>query len=278
MICNNNAKSSALREMYDRFEDWALFNEDGSVSHFRVSCLSIVALCLLLHVALKPNADDAASVVQVAQSQSATATNIKVASSNQIMPVQGNSSRGSMTQANSNTKLESINATPSTTAEDVILSKDDSDWEDEEVKSAWYMFGFGAKERKQKQLLAANRKQAVSEIIDGAAFLSACGNINSGYIGCRFSFSDKLKNNFDSTVEAVDDGFMLTLTAKGNQRNDRCTRFIVNSDGVYQAFDNTGALNNKCFGSSIKSSDLLSIRTTEDNLHSSHANSGLAVK
>lgn len=278
MICKKNAKSTALREMYDRFEDWALFNEDGSVSRFRVTCLSLCALSLLAHVALKPSTNEVADNVLIAQANNSNVANVSVSASNQLLPVQSATSRGSMTQANANTNLVSINSTQASNAEDVILSKDDSDWEEEEVKSAWYMFGFGEKERKLKQQLAANRKEAVTEIIDGAAFLSACGNINSGYIGCRFSFSDKLKNNYDSTVEAVDDGFMLTLTAKGNQRNDRCSRFIVNSDGVYQAFDNTGALNNKCFGSSIKSSDVLSIRTTEDNLHASHSNTGLAAK
>lgn len=256
----SHSKHLSIGELFYSFQDWALFNHDGTVSRFRVSCLSLFALSLLLHVALKPNGTDYQDPSLVATRADATA---------QAVPVQTSVSRGSMSQGNESNNLMSMNSTQQTAAVD-------EEWEEEEVKSAWYMFGFGDEERKKKQQLAANRKAAASEIIDGAAFLSACGNINSGYIGCRFSFSEKIQKNFDSTVEAADDGFMLTLTAKGNQLSDRCSRFVVNSEGVYQAFDRNGALNNKCFGSSIKSSEVLSIRNNEDQVHSSNSQSGLA--
>lgn len=97
------------------------------------------------------------------------------------------------------------------------------------------------------QTLEQNRASALSEIEEGLSFLSTCGNINEGYIGCSWQFSDFFNKNYDYKLEAQDDGFVLKVKAKASQKGDNlCQSFSFDSLGVYKAYDNLGHESDKC--------------------------------
>lgn len=223
MSSNFNDLMIGAKNCYQKFKFHPLYNEDGSPSYVRASLLAAFALSLILHVFLRPN------VIDVSGQQDSGEINI----------VQGNSVVHKSFDPFNKSAQRTVNQGASLASQEqtVIASEDDG----------WSLFGFDSQEAKEHKQLVANRKQALVELSDGAAFLTSCGNINAGYIGCSFDFSKKVRSYYDSNIEAVADGFMITLVAKGNQQKDGCAKFVVNSEGVYQAYDVNGVVSQKCF-------------------------------
>lgn len=157
-----------------------IFNEDGTVSLFRVSCLAVLALSVLAYFLLRPHDGGTAETLAAA----------------------GQDNVGELAQAQ---------------------EIDDYD-----------------------PLLV--RQMAIAELNDGAEFFKACGNINFGFEGCNYQFSDQLLSFYIPQVEAADDGFTITLTAKGRQRLDDCVKFTVDSIGTFVALDNQDRVTDKCTG------------------------------
>ena len=243
--------SSSLATMFaSSYQKWKfnpLYNYDGSPSYFRAVLLALFALSLIAHVCLKTPSATSNSALTLDGSLTASAL--------QEEP-----------EAESSTWTQGVStdsqghATLSATAS--------------EQSKGWSFLGFSSEEAKVHQKLLANRKQALLELSDGAAFLNSCGNINSGYIGCRFSFSKKVSPYYDSTIEAADDGFMITLVAKGEQQQDGCVKFVVNSEGLYQAFNLQGVENQQCFLNTAIGEQMLSIHRVVDDVKGSPAPSG----
>lgn len=157
-----------------------IFNEDGTISLFRVACLVVLALSVLAYFMLKPHDGGNALAANAAgQDQTGEAA--------------------------------------------VAENSDDYD-------------------------LVAVRQMAIAELNDGAEFFKACGNINFGFEGCNYQFSDKLLSFYIPGIYAADDGFTITLTAKGRQRLDDCVKFTVDSIGTFTALDKDGLATDKCSG------------------------------
>lgn len=143
------------------------------------------------------------------------------------------------------------------------------DFSDEE-DSSWSLFGMDS-ERKQ---LLQNRKLALTEINDGASYLEACGNINAGYVGCKYTFSEKLSPFYNASIEAADDGFMITLEAKGEQLKDYCSRFVINSEGYFGGFNRQGNMDQKCSLETTPSAGMKAVNRSVDHLPGNPAPSG----
>lgn len=234
-----------LANFYHKWKFHPLYNYDGSPSYFRASLLAVFALSLIGHVCLKGAVVESHGEQGLLGTIATTTTTTTTANSDNWV---GSDSKGGAT-----------------------LPDDEQ---------GWSFLGFSSDEAKVHKKLLANRKQALLELSDGAAFLNSCGNINSGYIGCRFSFSKKVSPYYDSTIEAADDGFMITLVAKGEQQKDGCTKFVVNSEGLYQAFNGQGIENEQCFLNSAINEHMIAIHRVVDDVKGSPAPSGakLAAK
>lgn len=141
----------------------------------------------------------------------------------------------------------------------------------EEEDSAWSFFS--SEEAAKKQLIKI-RRQALTEMNDSAAYLSACGNINAGYVGCKYQFSDEVQPYYDASIEAMADGFMITLQAKGSQLQDDCAKFVINSEGYYEGFNKQGHIDKKCLLDISPSSSVLALHRSVDNLRGNPAPSG----
>lgn len=203
-----------------------LYYEDGSPCYFRAGCLALFATCLILHVFLKDNKIDegefaSQSQVQVNQEQQSNMQSTMKRSDQFIV------NKAVLTRDSSS---NNVNAT---------IEKGDNSW------SLFNAFNDKENVDEQKALLI-QRKQAVKELLDGASFLAACGNINSSYKSCRFNFSDKVKANYNSRIDASNDRFIIAIQAKGQQAKDLCQVFVINSEGAYQAYDYQGNVNNDC--------------------------------
>ncbi len=171
-----------------------IFNEDGTISLFRVGCLVVLALSVLAYFMLKPH--DGGNAFAKA-----------------------------------------------------VLSVDKKNE------------ASGAKACEDYDLVAV-RQMALAELNDGAEFFKACGNINFGFEGCNYQFSDKLLSFYIPRVYAADDGFTITLTAKGRQRLDDCVKFTVDSIGTFVALDNRGLETDKCLWQTASDHGVL--RVTDD--------------
>lgn len=227
-----------------------LFYEDGSVCRFRVGCLAAAACCAVMHVALK-----------AVQEESYTTAAAEISS----LQVSGSESYASSGILRINTISSSV---PAETTERSAVNSDltgelsvagQSEYDDifssEEIHDKSFVSEiadsigrlFGDKESEEKKRLLSVRKQALSELKDSVGFLSACGNINAGYMGCSYKFSDMVNANYHAGVESADDGFIVTLEAKGSQMKDPCRRFVVSSEGFYAAYNINGNSDSKCF-------------------------------
>lgn len=204
-----------------------LFYDDGSPCYFRAICLALFASCLILHVFLK---DSQSQVVLSAEDHSVSAnTTDKVINANgsQIDRISErvNANQAGLTQASNQ----------------VVTDQDDD-------KSSWSIFN-AFKDRTEssaEKLLQNQRVLALTEMLDGASFLVACGDINASYKNCKFTFSDKVKANYSSQIVFKNDLFIISLKAKGQQSRDLCSQFIISSDGRYQAYDYNGNVNSEC--------------------------------
>ncbi len=131
------------------------------------------------------------------------------------------------------------------------------------------------KEKELKKELFSNRVYAISEIIEAADFLSSCGTMNKGYIGCKLSFSDKLLSHYNPVISSFGDGYTITLKAVGVQKSDKCSLININSQGLFEGFDKSGRINETCIPSKYKNRHITSIRRATDNLDGMTAPSGL---
>lgn len=94
--------------------------------------------------------------------------------------------------------------------------------------------------------LAVNRTMALSEMVNGFSLLVSCGKIRGSYENCSFSFSKKVKKNFDTKVISNAKAFAIALAAKGDQLADDCVKYEFSSTGVYRAYDKQGQLSDSC--------------------------------
>lgn len=140
----------------------------------------------------------------------------------------------------------------------------------EESSNSWSFFG----EDKERRQLLKIRKMALTEINDSAAYLAACGNINAGYVGCKYTFSDQLNPYYDASIEAAADGFIITLQAKGEQLKDDCSKFVINSEGYYAGFNKQGHMDQKCLLEISPSSSVLALHRSIDDVQGNPAPSG----
>ncbi len=124
-----------------------------------------------------------------------------------------------------------------------------------------------------KEVILENRKLALTELEEASEFFRTCGLLNQGFEGCAYTFSDKVLGSFIPKVEAFDDGFSLSLFAKGAQLNDLCPTLEVTSQSGLLAFDSQGKLTESCL---LKKQNvqISSLRRSTDELHGNPAPSG----
>lgn len=292
-----------IKNFIARYKFSPLYYNDGSPCYVRAGCLAACACCMLLSVALKnpePNSDMAVSESNLALAavdapQGAGVSSDVSIGANGVISFQDSAAAyddsGSLqhgaaardaVQAAAAVSTQQQSETEGTLSPEMIAANSaaadavyeaEADAEDD----SWSFWAFFSGEAKLKKERLAHRKQALEELVNGAAFLTSCGNINAGYIGCRFDFSSKVNPYYDSKIEAADDGFMITLEAKGDQLKDSCTRFVVNSEGVYQAFDAKGHERHKCLLDSGLAEQMVSIHRAVDDLQGNPAPSGASL-
>ena len=263
MSSNFAALITSSKSYYQKFKFNPLYNEDGSPSYIRASLLAVFAMSLILHVLLKPS-EASYDNQSINNKLNITQGNMVEHKSFDPFNKSAYNKATSDTLPNEGSLKSGQIALDHKEVEPVIASED----------QGWSIFGFDSQEAKENKQLVANRKQALAELSDGAAFLSSCGNINAGYIGCKFNFSKKVSPYYDSNIEAVADGFMITLVAKGEQLKDGCVKFVANSEGVYQAFDSNGLESQKCFMNSAINEHMLSLHRAVDDIRGNAAPSG----
>lgn len=278
-----------------RWDFSPLYYDDGRPCYFRASCLALCAFCMLLSVALKDDsssADDAQDLMAQNQGTEGVmhltpSSGVTVSSEGVILgsisdssnlqmthrvPLQHGEAASSMVNAAAATSMveNDPNATSGVLTADMIAqSNAAAEAQDNEQilgdeDEGWSFLGLFDSDHKEKKALMANRKQALDELVNGAAFLQSCGDINAGYLQCHFNFSEQVSSNYDSSIEAATDGFRITLLAKGEQLQDGCAKFVVDSAGVYQAFDANGNAQEKCLLGSV-------IKQQQESLHNAVA-------
>ena len=84
------------------------------------------------------------------------------------------------------------------------------------------------------------------ELKSGFDFLNSCGNINAGFEGCSFKFSEEVLKFYDAKVTTADDGFSIELKAKKDIQKDECVQFSINSLGKFKALDKMNRATDKC--------------------------------
>ncbi len=125
--------------------------------------------------------------------------------------------------------------------------------------------------------LELQRSHAINEMADGAQFLKTCGEFNEGFVNCKVEFSDEVKTNYQTEVNAFADGFAITLTAKGPMAKDRCHVMSVDSAGHLEARDEAGQNADKCFPDGYMKKDLTAFYRAADTIEGSAAPSGAQV-
>lgn len=278
-----------VKTLWERYKFSPLYYEDGRPCYVRIGCLSACACCLLLSVALKDNSPSA-DMGQSAEAGSSLLASSSAVGANGVILSSDAQSDPARTLQHGAAAMDVVQtaAAVSTqeTAQEGVLSlaaidansaKEEADTASLDVdtdEDSWSLWDFLTGESKKKKALLTHRKQAIEELVNGAAFLTSCGNINAGYIGCRFDFSSKVSDYFDSKIEAADDGFVITLEAKGDQLEDSCARFVVNSEGLYQAFDANGFVRQKCLVNSGLGEQMVALHRAIDGAQGNPAPSG----
>ena len=258
------------RSFWARFRFAPLRYNDGTPCYFRAACLAVLALCLVAQGLVLGARKDAQSAqlaqagenatsaqtlpqdqltqgvsgtLQVGQSVSATAVGPSLSSA--TAPV---SSHFAIAPNGTNATLgeRSLTATSSLSTAHVAPPRSELDVT-LQPSGFWSMLGLSSDEDKLKAQLLKNRRAALVELLDSAAYFNSCGTINSSYAGCNYRFSKRLKALYDISVKADPKGYIIAITAKGEQAQDPCARFTVNAQGEYFAYDQNGAHNLKCF-------------------------------
>lgn len=189
-----------------------LYNADGSLSVFRLICLTVTACCLLSYPFVK------------------------------------NSGQSSQSAASSQETASSKTS--------VLGSFIESD------------------EKKELKKLQKIRKDALVELKSGFDFLNSCGNINAGFEGCSFKFSEEVLKFYDAKVTTADDGFSIELKAKKDMQKDECVQFSINSLGEFKALDKMNRATDKCTPKDFVKKNLSTIYRATDYIEGQAAPSG----
>lgn len=157
----------------------------------------------------------------------------------------------------------------------VLLKREDHQAYEGSVfeESSGSSFSFFKPKPKPEEIAKANREAALAELAQAADFLTQCGTINLGFEGCTFSFSDLVNQSFVPQIAAADDGFAVTLTAKGAQRSDACVTLTVTSQSEIIGFNAAGLKDSQCTLSS-QDSELAKVHRITDDLKGNPAPSG----
>ncbi|MBQ9275179.1 MAG: hypothetical protein IJ228_10225 [Succinivibrio sp.] len=185
----------------------AFHNEDGTLSVFRVGCLTVACLCFL------------------------------GAAGNQLYAGHGAGFDGS----------DLVGAERDSRAEQLM-----SEQRRQEQAHAQELLNLRAQ---QEHRLKSRRLLALDELAQSVEFLRACGVINRGFIGCNYSFTSEFNRYYDSSIAASEEGFSVTVEAKGEQRDDKCVVLEVTSDGTASAYDAQGNSVNNCYPQGFADSD-----------------------
>ena len=260
------------RSFWARFRFAPLRYNDGTPCYFRAACLTVLALCLVaqgLVIGARKDAQSAqlaqagenassaqslqqdqltqgvSGTLQVGQSVSATVVGTSLSRTTVSAPI---SSHLAIAPNGTNAALaeHSLAATSSLSSAHVAPPRSELDVT-LQPSGFWSMLGLSSDEDKLKAQLLKNRRAALVELLDSAAYFNSCGTINSSYAGCNYRFSKRLKALYDISVKADPKGYIIAITAKGEQAQDPCARFTVNAQGEYFAYDQNGAHNLKCF-------------------------------
>ncbi len=133
---------------------------------------------------------------------------------------------------------------------------------------------FGSGESSHRSIILAHRRNALDELENGAGFLSSCGDINAGFIGCHFEFSDQVLQFYDASIDAADDGFSIVLRAKGGQLDDLCVEYGINSEGTVYALNKEGHRDMSCLPDHLKNRKTAALHRLTDDVQPNQAPSG----
>lgn len=122
--------------------------------------------------------------------------------------------------------------------------------------------------------LVKRRNYALAELADRRAFLNTCASINAGFESCRFNFTEGVSNFYDSKMETADGGYMIVLTAKGEQQKDVCTQLGMSSTEGLFARDRQGSLQPKCIPQELREEKPLALLRATDTVVPQQAPSG----
>lgn len=132
---------------------------------------------------------------------------------------------------------------------------------------------FSAEDQRRSEI-QKHRQAALSELENIADLFSSCGNINAGFIGCRFDFSENVLQFYDASINAADDGFSIVLKAKGSQLEDLCVEYGINSEGTVYALDKQGRRDMSCLPDHLKKRKTAALRRLTDDVQPNPAPSG----
>lgn len=274
---------------------------DGSPCYFRAACLGVLALCLLtqgvLVVTNHTTEDQAASSkVQLSSASSlgsdvATALGRENVQPSQTVRATSVSASTIVTGAGSTpfavapngvnglgernlSATRNVASTANVAAPSVYQPMDVSLAKD---SSPWSFLGVISESDMAKQELLEQRHEAIAVLVDSAAYLNSCGTINSRFDKCTYTFKDDFKKHYEVDVFTTRDDYLVSFKAKGEQAQDPCTRFMVNSHGEYFAYDQNGYKNIKCFINSEASEKIAAVKQGLERLRQEE-NAALAAR
>lgn len=122
------------------------------------------------------------------------------------------------------------------------------------------------------------RDLAFSELSENADFMSNCGTMNRGFVGCAIEISDELSTYYDALAEIAEDSFLITLKAKGSQldADKSCSLINYSPETGLVVLDENGQENTSCLPGEEKAPILAKIGITRytDNASVASAPSG----
>lgn len=283
-----------------RFKFAPLHYNDGAPCYFRAACLAVFALCLIAQGLVQSTTESEPEPVVLAQDhalgaamnqgdlnqgnlmQGATGTLHPSLVASAVGPLGSDAHPSShLVLAANGATATSLSATglSSTLSSSAKVTRSELDVSLQPSSSFWSLLGLSSDEDKLKAQLLKNRRAALVELLDSVAYFNSCGIINSSYSSCNYRFSKKIKALYDVAVEAAAEGYLISLTAKGEQAQDPCASFAVNSQGEYFAYDQNGYQNLKCFENTEVSKQVMAISQALEHLSSESAEgSALAAR
>ena len=283
-----------------RFKFAPLHYNDGAPCYFRAACLAVFALCLIAQGLVQSTTESEPEPVVLAQDhalgaamnqgdlnqgnlmQGATGTLQPSLVASAVGPLGSDAHPSShLVLAANGATATSLSATglSSTLSSSAKVTRSELDVSLQPSSSFWSLLGLSSDEDKLKAQLLKNRRAALVELLDSVAYFNSCGIINSSYSSCNYRFSKKIKALYDVAVEAAAEGYLISLTAKGEQAQDPCASFAVNSQGEYFAYAQNGYQNLKCFENTEVSKQVMAISQALEHLSSESAEgSALAAR